>query len=218
VAKKPGRFIVLEGPDKCGKSTQAGLLVRALIEHGRQVVHTREPGGKEVDFAEAIRKLLLDPRHDVDPVAELLLYEAARAQHVQKLVLPAVTKGAVVVCERFTLATLAYQGHARGLAMPMVRKLNRIATGGFNPDLTLVLDIPDREFRRRAPDREYDRLELESSIFRRKVAKAYRKLAGSEPKTALVDADRDPSVVHVDIVERISLLLKAAVKPVPYAL
>jgi len=218
VAKKRGCFIVLEGPDKSGKSTQAGLLVRALLEHGRKVIHTREPGGKEVDFAEAIRKLILDPKHKVHPMAELLLYEAARAQHVHQLVEPALKKGAIVVCERFTLATLAYQGHARGLSLPMVRKLNRIATGGLTPDLTIVLDIPDREFRRRDPNREYDRLEREGSKFRRTVADAYRKLVRGEPKTLLIDANRDPSVVHVDLVARASLLLKSTVKPVPYAL
>ncbi|MEK7656569.1 MAG: dTMP kinase, partial [Elusimicrobiota bacterium] len=100
-----GRFIVLEGPDKSGKSTHAALLMDALHGRGLRALHTREPGG--TFFAEAIRTILLDPRNKVHPLSELLLYEAARAQHTQEILLPALRAGKVVVCERYTLATLA---------------------------------------------------------------------------------------------------------------
>lgn len=180
-----GSLIVLEGPDKSGKSTQAALLARALKAEGRRVVHTREPGG--TSLAEALRAVLLDPAHRVDPLAELLLYEAARAQHTAQVLRPALSRGRVVVCERFTLATLAYQGHARGLGERLVRKLNRIATGGLSPDLTIVLDIPDALFSRRDPRRRHDRLERESARFRRRVRDAYRRLARREPRTRLLD-------------------------------
>ncbi|MFC1679185.1 dTMP kinase [Elusimicrobiota bacterium] len=214
--KRKGSFIVLEGPDKSGKSTQAGLLVRALLENGMTVVHTREPGGSAVPLAEAIRSLVLDPAHRVHPLTELLLYEAARSQHTNELIVPALSKGAVVVSERYALATLAYQGFARHLPIALVRKLNRIATGGLTPDLTMILDIPDSEFRKRDPDRDYDRLERESAKFRREVAQAYRKLSRHEPRTVLLDAKRDASVIHVDIVRRVGRLLRQELTPVPY--
>lgn len=203
----PGSFIVLEGPDRSGKSTQAGLLVAALRERGLSVVHTREPGGTR--FAEAIRRVLLDPSHTVQPLAELLLYEAARAQHTQERLLPALRAGRAVVCERYTLATLVYQGAGRGIAKPLIRTLNRIATGGLEPDLTLVLDVPDREFHRRktAPA---DRLELESRKFRERVRLGYHTLARRRPRTALIDAARKVEDVHQDIWARVERLLPRA--------
>lgn len=180
-----GVFIVMEGPDKSGKSTQAGLLVRALRGRGLGVVHTREPGG--TSLAEAVRKILLDPRHQVDPLAELLLYEAARAQHTKETILPALRRGQVVVSERYTLASLAYQGFARGLPLDVVRTLNRIASFGLKPRLTLVFDIPESEFGRRDRDRRLDRIEREGARFRRKVREAYRRLAATEPRTRLLN-------------------------------
>lgn len=163
---------------------------------GLSVVHTREPGGTR--FAEAIRHILLDPSHEVQPLAELLLYEAARAQHTQERLLPALKKGSTVVCERFTLATLVYQGAGRGIPTTLIRKLNRIATDGLKPDLTIVLDVPDREFHRRQ-SKPADRLELESRKFRDRVREGYRRFARSEPKTALIDAARPLKAVHQDI-------------------
>lgn len=211
--KSRGMFIVLEGPDKSGKSTQAALLVRALSGPGRKVVHTREPGG--TPFAEGIRNLLLDPAHSVHPLAEILLYEAARVQHTELVVRPALERGQVVVSERYTLATLAYQGHARGLPLPMVRHLNKVATGGLTPNLTLVLDIPDSQFRKRDPFRNPDRLEREAPAFRLKVAAAYRKLAKTEPRTALIDSHRSKYEVHLDILKHVRRLIKEPFKPVP---
>lgn len=192
-----GLFIVLEGPDKCGKSTQAALLARALKARGLKVLHTREPGGTA--FAEALRSVLLDPKHRVEPLAELLLYEAARAQHTAEVLRPALARGACVVSERYTLATLAYQGLARGLGLPLARRLNRIATGGLKPRLTVVLDIPDRRFLSRDPRRRHDRLELESAAFRARVRRAYRSLARREPGAVLLDGDRPAEAVHKDI-------------------
>lgn len=196
-----GRFIVLEGPDKSGKSTHAGFLMAALRGKGLRALHTREPGG--TFFAEAIRKILLDPRNKVHPLSELLLYEAARAQHTQEILLPALRAGKIIVCERYTLATLAYQGFGRGLSLPLVRALNAAATSGLSPDLTLVLDIPDARFLDRATSRKPDRLELESRRFRLTVAKAYRKLARTEPRTILIDADRPKAAVHDEILRRV---------------
>jgi dTMP kinase len=181
-----GLFIVLEGPDKSGKSTQARLLVEAL-QKTRPVLHTREPGG--TSFAEEIRRILLDPKHPVHPIAELMLYEASRAQHTEETIRPALKAGKVVVCERYTLSTMVYQGYARGIPLDVIERANEIATGGLKPDLTIILDIPSGEFGQRDKARTLDRIENEPESFRRKVREGYRKLA---PKDALIVDGRLP--------------------------
>lgn len=197
--KKRGAFIVLEGPDKSGKSTQAKKLAERLTALKIPFVHTREPGG--TTFAEAIREILLDPKHTVDPLAELLLYEAARAQHTNQRIRPALAEGKLVLCERYTLATLAYQGHARKMPLALVRRLNKIATGGLKPDLTIVLDIPDSEFSTRKRD-HHDRLELESSDFRRRVREGYRKLSRGE-RAVLLNGRLPVEELHEEIFRRV---------------
>ena len=172
-----GLFIVLEGPDKSGKSTQARLLVERLRAQGRRVVHTREPGGTSI--AEEIRGLVLSTKHKVHPVAELLLYEASRAQHTEETLRPALAAGKVVVCERYTMSTTVYQGCARGLDRRLVEAANRIATRGLKPDLTFVFDIADGQFKGRDTGRVHDRLENEPAEFRRRVRDGYRKMKGA---------------------------------------
>lgn len=201
-----GRFIVLEGPDKSGKSTQASLLARRLRRRGTPVVHTREPGG--TSFAEAIRRILLSPRHKVEPLAELLLYEAARAQHTNERILPSLRAGKTVVCERYTLATLAYQGWARGLSLPLIGRLNAIATGGLEPDLTIVLDIPESQFESRDRSRRRDRLELESSAFRRRVREGYRRLSRRRKKVVLLNGRRPLDELRKEISRLVDSTLK----------
>jgi dTMP kinase len=196
-------FIVLEGTDKAGKSTQAALLVRALRRRGVGVVHTREPGG--VRLSEEIRSLLLRPGRVV-PLAELLLYEAARAQHVAERIRPALARGCTVVCERFTLATLAYQAYGRGLPVATVRTLNRVATGGLEPDLTVVLSLPDSRFQTRRRGRP-DRLESEGAAFRARVRRGYRS-QGRGPRFAWVDADRPILEVHRQVLARVERMLR----------
>ncbi|MBI4376752.1 MAG: dTMP kinase [Elusimicrobia bacterium] len=199
-----GRFIVLEGPDKSGKSTQAALLIRYLKARRIPVLHSREPGGSAL--SEGIRKLLLHPRYRVHPLAELLLYEAARAQHTEETLRPALARGQLVICERYTLATLAYQGFGRGLPMPMVRQLNHIATGGLKPDLTIVLDIPDSEFDSR-PRLKHDRLESEGGDFRKKVRRAYHVLARRERGVLLLNGREEPQTLHASIVAKLARFL-----------
>lgn len=203
--RRKGLFVVLEGPDKSGKSTQARLLVEALRARGRDVLHTREPGGTAA--AEAIRKVLLDPGLHVSPTAELFLYEASRAQHTDEVLRPALAAGKVVVCERYTMSTDAYQGVARGLGLKTTGPLNKAATRGLKPDLTIVVDIPDGEFGNRDKTRELDRLEREDASFRVKVRRAYRTLAKRDG-AALVDGTRTPDAVHADILSRVEKRLK----------
>ncbi|NLO90390.1 MAG: dTMP kinase [Elusimicrobia bacterium] len=207
--KRQGFFIVLEGPDRTGKSTQSRLLADFLKKRGQQVVHTREPGGTA--FAEAIRRVLLDPRHDVHPVAEILLYEASRAQHTHEKIIPALKAGKTVLCERYTLSTTAYQGYGRGLDLKMVAVLNKIATSGLRPDFTVVMDMPDSFFVSRGRKLKSDRLERASALFRARVRRAYRKLAAEMPRTALIRADRPPEQVQAHM--RLKIARALGLKP-----
>jgi dTMP kinase len=200
MTRRKGLFIVLEGPDKSGKSTQARLLVAALKAAGRPVLHTREPGGTAA--AEAIRKVLLDPRLHVSPTAELFLYEASRAQHTDEVLRPALAAGKVVVCERYTMSTDAYQGVARGLGLGVTGPLNRAATRGLKPGLTVVIAVPSRAFTSRDRKRKLDRLERENASFRRKVRDAYRRLAARDG-AVLLDGDRSIQDLHEDILRRV---------------
>jgi len=205
VKRHKGFFVVLEGPDLSGKSTQAARLVRALRRR-HKVVHTREPGGTRL--AESIRRLLLDARRRIAPVAELLLYEAARAQHVREKIRPALERGAVVVSERFTMATLAYQGCGRGLPLAMLRGLNRIATGGLEPDLTLVLDLPEAARAGRGRKR-LDRLEKEPAEFGRRVRDGYRRLARlGGRKVSVLDGSRPPGELAKAVFQRVQKTLR----------
>ena len=206
MARRRGLFIVLEGPDKSGKSTQARLLAAALRARGLAVLHTREPGGTSV--AEGVRAVLLNPRLTIDPVAELFLYEASRAQHVAEKIRPALARGEAVLCERFTMSSEVYQGLARGLGLATAKKLNGVATGGLKPDLTIVLDIPVEQFDSRDKHRKLDRLEREHVSFRVAVRKGYRELAKSQRKTVLVDGTENAERVHRLILEKVERLLR----------
>jgi len=180
-----GLFIVLEGPDKSGKSTQARLLAETLKSRGRAVLHTREPGGTSV--AEGVRRVLLNPKLTIAPLTELFLYEASRAQHTKEKIVPALKAGQVVISERFTMSTDAYQGVARGLGLKTTAVLNKIATSGLKPDITILLDIPVAEFNKRDHGRELDRLERESVEFRLKVRKGYLKAAKADPRAVVLN-------------------------------
>ncbi|MBI5625087.1 MAG: dTMP kinase [Elusimicrobia bacterium] len=205
MSAQPGVFVVMEGPDKSGKSTQALLLVRALRRRSVPVVHTREPGG--TSLAEAVRDILLDPDRKIDPLAELFLYEASRAQHTREIILPALRAGKIVLSERYTMASLAYQGCARGLGLAVVRTLNRVASCGLVPDLTLVLDIPESEFGSR-PRGSLDRIEREGADFRMKVRQAYRRLSRAEPRTLLVNGRLPVAELHELIASKVDGLLQ----------
>jgi dTMP kinase len=205
MSRRRGLFIVLEGPDKSGKSTQARRLAEALRARGLTVLHTREPGGTSV--AEGVRAVLLNPQLAIDPVAELFLYEASRAQHVSEKIRPALARGEVVLCERFTMSTDAYQGVARGLGLKTTRAMNAVATGGLKPDLTVVLDIPAGEFDSRDQSRTLDRLEREHVSFRVKVRNGYRKLAKAQPKTVLIDATQTEEEIHRQIFAKAKKIL-----------
>ena len=175
-------FVSFEGLDGSGKSTQAELLRRRLEADGEEVIATREPGGTEL--GEKIRDLVLHGGH-VAPWAEALLYAAARAQHVDQVIGPALERGASVICDRYVDSSVAYQGVARGLGLERVLDLNLAAVGGLMPDRTflLVLDVARLPGRLR---REHDRLERESDDFHARAAGGYRELAARFPDRIIV--------------------------------
>ncbi|NLC70358.1 MAG: dTMP kinase [Desulfuromonadaceae bacterium] len=204
-------FITFEGIEGSGKSTQILLLAEKLKALNHAVIVTREPGG--CPLADQIRHLLLQPdQGPMAPAAELFLYLAARAQHMQEIILPALEKNFIVLCDRFSDATTAYQGFARGIDPTFIGSLNHFATSGHRPDLTLLFELPAEEGLRRSRRRshhagtEIDRLERESLDFHRRVREGYLRLAAGEP-------DRFRTFDATLTVEEISAAVAAAVIP-----
>ena len=198
VNKRRGRFITLEGVDGAGKSTHLPWIAERLREGGREVVVTREPGG--TPLAEKLRALVL--AEPMDPFAETLLMFAARADHVRKVILPALERGAWVVCDRFTDATAAYQGGGKGVSGNLIARLAQAVHPGLEPDQTLVFDCPYEVSRGRlsASGRALDRFEAEERAFFDRVRAAYRDLAQAEPgRVRIIDGSKSPEEVKVDI-------------------
>jgi dTMP kinase len=207
---RAGTFLTLEGPEGAGKTTQSRLLAEYLRAAGHTVVHTREPGGTPI--GEQIRTLLLDPRYqEMAARTEMLLFAASRAQLVADVIAPALARGAVVVCERYVDASVAYQGVGRGLGAEVVQGVNAAATGGLTPDLTLLLDLdPDAGLRRaRGPSRASnvqtgwgggDRMEREAPAFHARVREGFLALARNEPqRIRVIDARRPVDDVQEEI-------------------
>jgi dTMP kinase len=188
-----GRFITFEGIDGCGKTTQFRLLAQWLRENGKDVTETVEPGGTKI--GQQIRKILLDPASaEIQPRTELLLYFASRAQNVEQVIRPALDRGSIVLCDRFTDSTLVYQGCGRGLDTAIVRDLDRIACGGVKPDVTVLIDIDLETSLHRARRRNErtgpaeSRIDEEDAAFHERVRKGY---------LALAEAERD-RIVKID--------------------
>ncbi len=192
MSPRRGVFVVLEGADGCGKSTQAARLVQALRSRGRRAEHVRDPGGTRL--SEAVRAILLDPKTGrLSVEAETFLYMAARAQLVAERIAPALAAGRVVVCERWTLSTEVYQGIAGGLGADAVRRVGRLASGGAAPDLTLVLDVAVGRGLARL-ERPKDRMEKKSAAFHARVVRGYRRLARGRADCVLVPAGAQDDV------------------------
>ena len=195
---KRGLFIVLEGAEGSGKSTQAQLLARWLADAGFLYRLTREPGG--TTLGEAIRSLVLHGEH-MSVESELLLVLAARSAHVSEVVRPALAAGQIVVCDRYELSTFAYQAIGRGLDLQRVKSLNEFATGGLHADLTIVVDVPlDVGSSRRASGRSGDdRIESAGRDFLERVTEAYRLLSRETADVVVVDGTAPPESVQTEI-------------------
>ncbi len=190
-----GFFIAFEGGDGAGKSTQVKLLAAAL-QGKREVVVTREPGGSDV--AEHIREVLLNPNHRIDGMTEALLFAAARADHVVKVIRPALERNNVVISDRFVDSSIAYQGVARGLGIERVRELNNTATNNLLPNLTIVLDVTTHEGLSRA--QEPNRMENEGADFHEIVKDAFIELAKQDPSRYLVVSAHQTREVIADTI------------------
>jgi dTMP kinase len=177
-----GKFITVEGIEGVGKTTNIDFIHQQLLAAGRDVVLTREPGG--TPLGEAVRGLLLDPEYTgMDSTCELQLMFAARAEHLAKVIWPALEKGQWVLCDRFTDATYAYQGGGRGIDTGVIARLEELVQGDFRPDLTLLLDVPVETGLARASKRgAMDRFEQEQVGFFEKVRKCYLEMAGASPR------------------------------------
>ncbi|MDL9981031.1 dTMP kinase [Microbacterium candidum] len=207
-----GLFVTFEGGDGVGKSTQARLLEEWLVDAGRTVVRTREPGGTEV--GNLIRDIVLHHRGEVAPRAEALLYAADRAHHIASVVRPALARGEVVIQDRYLDSSVAYQGAGRVLDATEVRDLSLWATEGLLPDLTVLLDLDHDAARLRldADDKPFDRLEAEKAEFHERVREAFLALAAAEPERFLVlDASRAPEDLAAAVRDRIETLLTSGV-------
>lgn len=201
-------FITFEGIEGSGKTTQITLLKKALQKKGYSVLITREPGGTVI--GDQIREVLLKRQNKkLVPLAELLLYEASRAQHVQEKIKPALQKGKVVISDRYSDASTVYQGVARALSTGLTDQLNRIATQNLKPHLTFILDCPvktglKRLLRRTISRTQFDRIEQEKISFHQKVRQGYLRLAKKEPhRVKVIDATGSAKKIHGDILKQV---------------
>jgi dTMP kinase len=218
VSSQRGKFITFEGLDGCGKSTQLARLAEKLSQHGFSVVVTREPGG--TDTGEKIRRLLLDTRTSgLAPMAELALMFASRAQHIQEVILPGLNAGQIVLCDRFTDSSEAYQGGGRKLGSEPVLELHRVLCGDLKPELTILMDSDvgasverarRRNLTRSTSDSDEGRFEKENRAFFTRVRNAYLDIAKREPeRVVVIDARGTPDQTHAKILQIVLLKIGA---------
>jgi len=196
---KKGLFITFEGVDGCGKTTQINLLSQYLIKRGYEVLLTREPGGK--GLGEKLREILLNYDGEVSDRCESFLFLADRAQHIDVIVNPAVEQGKIVLCDRHTDSTVAYQGYGRGLDIDTINSLNNLATNGKRPDLTFVFDI-DTETSMKRVGKNQDRMESAGIEFQTKVRNGYLKIANQEPeRVKVIDSTKSIEEIHKQVID-----------------
>lgn len=206
-----GIFITFEGGEGSGKSSQIAALLAALRAEGREVVETQDPGGTAI--GREIRRILLDPaRTGMAPLAELLLYEASRAQLVAEVIRPALARGQVVLCDRFTDSTVAYQGYGRGLDLALIDRLNRLVSADLRPNCTFLLDLDPAAGLARVRERTgEDRMEAEVLGFHLRVREGFLAMARREPdRVVVLDGTRPPEEIAREVRDRVAALLGAA--------
>ena len=201
-----GVFITFEGSEGSGKSTQAALICKYLLERDRPVLHIREPGG--VKISEAIRRILLDVRNvRMTKECETLLYMAARAQLVEEVVLPALKEGTVVLCDRFLDSTVAYQGYGNGVDIKFIKEIGGMVTQGVVPDLTFLFDIETERGLERT-GRNKDRIEMRSLNYHNRVRKGYLKVAQEEPgRIKVIKVNKSKEDIHALVKKDVDSLL-----------
>ncbi|WP_028844454.1 dTMP kinase [Thermodesulfovibrio thiophilus] len=199
-----GIFITFEGIEGSGKTTQIKLLGERLKKQGLKVLTTYEPG--DTDVGQKIRNILLEPEININPLCELILYFADRVQHVNEKIKPYLETGFIVICDRFTDSTVAYQGYARGVSIDIIKELNRILFNEFKPDLTILLDLPVIiGLKRNQQINKTDRFELEDLAFHDRVREGYLKLAEIEPERFFI---LDATKSQIELAEEIYKTIK----------
>lgn len=187
MTNKNGLFITFEGGDGCGKTTQINLCTKYFEEKGKNAILTREPGS--VGLGQKLRELILHYDGDITPVAEVFLFLADRAQHIAKLVKPAVETGKIVLCDRHIDSFVAYQGYGRGEDIEQIKQLNKLATQGIKPDITFVFDVSEEVAQQRVGS-EKDRMESAGNEFHKRVRNGYLEIAKQEPeRVKVIDAN-----------------------------
>ena len=203
-----GLFIVREGPDGSGKTTQINLLEQYLKEAGYECLITREPGGTVI--GEEVRELILNPEHkEMSPVTEMLLYAASRAQLVHEVIGPALEAGRIVISDRFVDSSIVYQGIARNLGISTVAAVNAPGIGIYRPDGIFFIDLSEAEgIRRKKNQKKLDRMEQESIDFHHLVSEGYRKVLAERPEVIKIDGGKDIDVIQKKIRNHVDELLK----------
>lgn len=203
-----GLFIVMEGPDGSGKTTQINLLEQYLKEAGYECLITREPGGTVI--GEEVRELILNPEHkEMSPVTEMLLYAASRAQLVYEVIGPALEAGRIVISDRFVDSSIVYQGIARNLGISTVAAVNAPGIGIYRPDGIFFIDLSEAEgIRRKKNQKKLDRMEQESIDFHHLVSEGYRKVLAERPEVIKIDGGKDIDVIQKKIRNHVDELLK----------
>lgn len=197
-----GTFISLEGIEGSGKTIQSKLLYEYLIKNGFQTLLTEEPGGTRIGHS--IRNMLLSVENrEMAPLTELLLYNASRAQHIEEVILPALEKGLVVITDRFTDSTVAYQGYGRGIEINLINNIDRLVTGGLSTHITILLDLDvEIGLQRNKGINKKDRIELEDIMFHKRVRDGYLTIAANAPeRIRVVDASKNIEEIHTSITE-----------------
>ena len=208
MAQKVGKFITLEGSEGVGKTTNIEFVCRLLTELDIPFIRTREPGG--TPLAEALRDAMLTPREEnVDGLTELLLVFAARMQHLNNVIRPALERGEWVVCDRFTDASYAYQGYGRGLDLERIATLEDWVQDGLQPDLTLLLDLDPNVAEQRMQERTKDRMESEQLEFYQRVRSGYLSRAATSVRYKIIDSAQSITAVAASINEHVSALIRS---------
>ena len=203
-----GLFIVMEGPDGSGKTTQINLLKEYLEEAGYECLITREPGGTVI--GEEVRQLILNPEHkEMSPVTEMLLYAASRAQLVHEVIGPALEEGKIVISDRFVDSSIVYQGIARKLGISTVSAVNAPGIGSYRPDGIFFIDLSEAEgLRRKKEQKNLDRMEQEGIDFHHMVSEGYRKVLSGRPEVMKIDGGRSIDTIQKKIRNHVDELLK----------
>lgn len=202
-----GLFLVMEGPDGSGKTTQIQLLQKYLMQEGRECILTREPGGTEI--GEDIRQILLDPDNaKMASATEMLLYAASRAQLIEEVIGPALEAGKIVISDRFVDSSIVYQGIGRGLGISTVAAVNAPGIGIYRPDKIFFLDISEKEgLRRKQAQKNLDRMEQEGLTFHHIVSEGYRKVLAGRPEVVKINGEQPPEQIQKKIRKYVNQML-----------